>query len=301
MKLLNEYFERQSFRSIFLISLLLTVIIGILDHITGSEISSSLFYLPAIGVAAWYADHRAGNILSMIAAAVWMITDRTAGHYYSHELIFLWNGSVRLALFLIVSYLFASLRLRMKKIEELVFEDSLTGAVNSRAFYIRCEEEILRSARYTHPFSLVYMDLDNFKTVNDRFGNSTGDDLLRTVASVIKSVVRQTDVCARLGGDEFAILFPETAYEESGRAIEKIRNSLLNSINRADWPVTFSIGAVTFDVPPEEVQGAIKLADELMYMVKNSSKNNLIHARWDGTRLNYSDKMFSYQADILKS
>ncbi|MFA4915140.1 MAG: GGDEF domain-containing protein [Syntrophales bacterium] len=105
--------------------------------------------------------------------------------------------------------------------------------------------EIERSQRHKHPFTVTYFDLDNFKTVNDRFGHSMGDNVLCTVVRYAKTHLRKMDIVARLGGDEFAFLLPETDQVQARVAISKIQISLLDEMYRNDWPVTFSIGVLT--------------------------------------------------------
>ena len=101
--------------------------------------------------------------------------------------------------------------------------DFLTGVLNSRAFYQIATAEIQRSGRYGHPLTLAYIDLDNFKTVNDEFGHSTGDELLKTVARTFSDNLRSSDYVARLGGDEFAILMTETSAQAALNVVARIQ------------------------------------------------------------------------------
>jgi diguanylate cyclase (GGDEF)-like protein len=123
------------------------------------------------------------------------------------------------------------------------------------------------------PFSLAYIDLDDFKWVNDTPGHGTGDNVLRLVVESLEQSTRATDVVARLGGDEFAVLFPETGADAGSEAALHIRLVLLDSMRKNDWPVTFSIGMVTYNEPPASVDEMIKAADTLMYSVKETTKN----------------------------
>jgi diguanylate cyclase (GGDEF)-like protein len=102
------------------------------------------------------------------------------------------------------------LRSAMEREKEAARTDSLTGAMNSRAFGELATAELHRARRYERPFTIAYVDIDDFKAVNDRFGHSSGDTLLRLVAETMKHNSRAVDVIARVGGDEFVILFPET-------------------------------------------------------------------------------------------
>jgi len=145
--------------------------------------------------------------------------------------------------------------------------------MNSRFFYELAQMEIDRFQRYKHPFTLTYIDLDNFKAVNDQFGHSTGDQVLRTVIGSVKKHLRRTDVVARLGGDEFVLLLPETDQEPAYVVINKIRGDLLEEMRQQNWPITFSIGVLTCRVVPNTIDELIKMADDLMYSAKHDGKN----------------------------
>ena len=112
---------------------------------------------------------------------------------------------------------------------------------------------------------------------HDRFGHSRGDSLLRLVAMTIRSNLRKTDIVARLGGDEFVLLLPETGYEPAAAVLHKIHQLLLEKMQRCDFPVTCSIGAVTFLRPAESVEELIKRADACMYTAKKRGKNCMRH------------------------
>ncbi len=282
VSLLDGYFMKLSGLSAFFISLVFVLIVGLLDHWTGPEISFSLFYLFPIAFAAWYGRRGHGQIMCILSAVVWMAADIGAGHVHSHALIPLWNAIVRLGFFLIITGLLTRLRGTLHREQHLAHTDLLTGLANNRAFYEQVDLESERSRRYRHPLTIAYFDLDNFKTVNDQHGHDTGDIVLRTVGQVLRDHVRKTDVVARLGGDEFAGLFPETDYEAARSLIQKILPNLQDAMNQNDWPVTFSIGALVFSKPLDSARAMIKAADELMYRVKKGGKNHILIHKYDG-------------------
>jgi diguanylate cyclase (GGDEF)-like protein len=158
----------------------------------------------------------------------------------------------------------------------------LTGAANSRFFYKLAQMEIDRFQRYTHPFSLAFIDLDNFKFVNDQFGHAVGDQVLRTVVSSVKKHSRKTDTIARLGGDEFALLLSETNEESARIVLAKIQDMLLAEMREHNWPITFSIGVLTCNASPQTTDELVRITDELMYSVKKSSKNAIKYATYTG-------------------
>ena len=243
--------------------------IGILDFLTGYEFAFSLFYLIPISLLTWRLGQRAGIVASVASALVWLFTDVTAGNSYSHPFIYAWNTLIRLSFFVIVTLLLKSLEHE----RELAQTDYLTGALNLRSFLDLVRMEIYRFQRYEHPFTIAYIDIDNFKTVNDEIGHTAGDQVLRAVVNQARTHMRKTDVVARLGGDEFALLLPETSPETAQVVLSKIRSGMLVGMQQNNWPVTFSIGVLTcIDAPPAPDE-LLRLVDELMYSVKRGSKN----------------------------
>lgn len=262
---------------------LLLFVIGVLDYFSGSEISLSLFYVFPIAFIARVGDWKYGLISAIVSAVIWLSVEILVGTPYSHPAILYWNGLVRLSMFLLMAY---SIKLgRSLERETIVARtDFLTGAVNGRYFNELLEMEVQRVRRYPHPFTLVYIDIDNFKLVNDLFGHQKGDELLRSIASELKSHLRSTDIIARLGGDEFVMLLPSARQPEARLVISKVLPNLANAMKNGKWPVTFSMGAVTCVAPPHSAEQIIKMADDLMYEVKNSTKNDIRYATYRGGR-----------------
>jgi diguanylate cyclase (GGDEF)-like protein len=256
--------------------------IGILDYLTGYELAFSLFYLIPICLITWITSRRMGVIASLASASVWLTADILAGSSYSHPLILAWNTLIRLSYFVFTTLLLSSLRGALERERELAGTDYLTGAVNSRLFYELVHTEIDRLQRYSRTFTLAYIDLDDFKTLNDRFGHSVGDRVLRMVVSSAKMHLRKTDVVARLGGDEFALLLPEADQEAARVVISKVLNGLSEETGQYAWPVTCSIGVVTCGAAPPATDELVKMADELMYSVKRARKNAAAYAVYTG-------------------
>ena len=256
----------------------LIVAVGIIDFLTGYEIAFSLFYLIPISLVTWFSGRRLGLMSATASALTWHISDIAAGHPYASSAIHFWNAGIRVSFFFIVMALLSALKTALKRAEELSRIDHLTGAFNARFFLYLAQREMDRSRRYKHPLTMVYIDLDHFKTVNDQFGHHTGDEVLRAVANTASSQLRVTDVVARLGGDEFAVLLPETDQEDAQVVISKIQRSLLSEMRKNDWPVTFSIGVLTCTEIPGTVGEMIKMSDDLMYSVKENGRNNVSYS-----------------------
>lgn len=266
-----EYLRKQPKRSLVSLCLLLVIFIGICDFLAGPEIGFALFYLVPISLAAWFAGLTAGVILSVASALVWFVDNLLEGAEAFQHLPSVWNATVQLGFFLVIVFLQQALQQEQARARR----DPLTGIGNRRFFFELAESEMHRAKRYPHPLTVMYMDLDNFKTVNDRFGHEVGDTLLRMITKIINRNIRSTDTVARLGGDEFALLLPETDGASAGSVIDKIHTQLSTAMKRNGWPVTFSIGVVTFLTQPETVDDMVTLVDDLMYSAKKGGKDQV--------------------------
>jgi diguanylate cyclase (GGDEF)-like protein len=255
--------------------------VGVLDFLTGYELAFSLFYLFPVSLLAWLVSQRLGVLASFVSACVWLTADVAAGSSYSHPFIYAWNTLIRLSIFVITALLLATIKRTLKIEKNLARTDYLTGAANSLCFYDLLQMEIDRSQRYRHPFTLAYIDLDNFKVVNDQFGHSVGDQVLCAVVSAARKYLRKTDVIARLGGDEFALLLPETDQEAARVAVAKIQGGLLQAMQQNNWPTTFSIGVLTCCAVPDTTDELVRMTDELMYAVKRDKKNAIKYSTYD--------------------
>lgn len=247
---------------------------------TGPLVSASIFYLAPIFIATWYVGRLSGYVAASVSAALWLAADMIPRTEDLGWMLPAWNTFVRFSFFWIVVKLLVELKRRLELERELAATDPLTGANNLRAFCRIASAEIERSRRYGRPFSVAYMDLDNFKAVNDQRGHQIGDAVLRTVVQTLRTTTRRTDAVARVGGDEFAVLFPEMNIESARPAVDKIRRQLNQVMSERGWPVTVSIGVVTYTRPPENIEAMIGRADALMYEVKREGKDAATHAQW---------------------
>lgn len=254
-----------------------------LDYSLSWEYSLSLFYVIVIGFVSYHGGLIAGSLVAALSAIGWNATDYLTNIPYEHTSAFYWNTLIRLGMFFSFAYMMSYLKEELDLVEHLARRDALTGVVNRRHFHELAESEMHRSQRYGHPFTVVYIDLDGFKVVNDTLGHDAGDDVLRTVARTLQGNLRTTDVAARLGGDEFAVLLPETDGDAAKACLEKVQRHLLDAMETGRWAVTFSIGAVTFPTPPQSIDEVLALADSLMYSVKHGGKNAFRHEMFVAT------------------
>lgn len=278
----TESFARLPRPAWFLAGTIVVFLIGLTDYATGEEISFSIFYLLPVAMTTWFAGRKTGLFFAALSAICWLAADLLGGHRYSHPAIPYWNMMVRFGFFLIVLITLSRLKSALESERILSGVDPLTGVANTRAFRDRARDEIDRSRRYGRPFTLAYVDLDNFKAVNDRFGHSGGDNLLRLVTDIIRKNLRTTDIFARVGGDEFVLLLPETGQESARAVLDKLRDKVTSSLQEAQSPVTLSVGAVTYLSPPDSVDSMILQADNLMYQAKHSGKNRIRHEVYVG-------------------
>jgi diguanylate cyclase (GGDEF)-like protein len=270
---ITEYLGRWSKISIIALCLLLVVLVGIVDYLLGEQISAALFYLLPISISSWVVGRRAGFVMSIVSAATWISGDVVARQTTLHPLIHFWNTLMSFGFFWIVSYTLSALKTSLEQEKALARIDPLTGVINRRHFEELANMEIHRSKRFMRPFTAAYIDIDNFKIVNDRFGHDEGDKLLRHIADAMQRHLRETDIVARLGGDEFIVLLPETDYDHANMVFSKMNEYLIRLVNKQRWQVTFSIGVVTFVNPPGSVDEMIKNADALMYSGKRGGKS----------------------------
>lgn len=253
-----------------------------IDIFTGNEVICTLFYLIPIAIITWFFGRLLGIVAAILNAFAWAFADIMSGRLYSHIAIFYWNSTVVFGIFLVVALLLSALKYGLEHEKALARTDYLTGAFNRRSFNDFLQMDIERSRRYKHPFSIAYVDLDNFKTVNDQFGHGEGDLVLRTVTNQARNHLRITDICARLGGDEFAFLFPETGQEIVQIIISKLQVCLLGEMQKNKWPVTFSIGVLTCMNAPRTVDEIIEFIDSLMHAAKNEGKNAIKYCVYEG-------------------
>lgn len=280
--ILINFLENKSRPCLVLLSLTLIILIAVIDTQVPVEVFLSIFYLVPIYIASWFISRKAGVIASFASASAWLMVNYEQGFNHVHWLIPYWNATAALSFFSVTTYLLSELREALEKAEKLARVDALTGVTNRGYFVELANLELNRALRHQSHLTLAYLDVDNFKVINDQFGHPVGDHLLQLVAQTIKEQLRQSDVVARLGGDEFAILLPETDYDAAAIALRRIQAILLSLMQQHDWPATFSIGAVTFTRSPSSVEFMLEQADRLMYSSKHRGKNRLHHQVLDG-------------------
>jgi diguanylate cyclase (GGDEF)-like protein len=176
------------------------------------------------------------------------------------------------------------LRATLAELEKLVTTDALTDLPNRRSFFSRLQSEFTRSARYGRPLSLVMLDLDHFKDVNDTHGHMVGDAVLRHLSAIMRGCVREADMIARYGGEEFVILLPETERDGAAYIAERVRCEVDDAPYKLETGeivhVTVSLGVACIAAGEEipDIDKLLQNADEALYKAKNSGRNCIAFA-----------------------
>jgi len=169
----------------------------------------------------------------------------------------------------------------LQELEHQAKSDFLTGLANRRHFLELAELEIARAQRYDNWLSMLMMDIDFFKNINDTYGHKAGDLVLQKFATICKNILREIDVIGRMGGEEFAILLPETAGERALEVAQRLRQEIENTRvvwDNQDQPIQFtvSIGVATMATPQASVESILQEADTALYQAKNTGRNSVI-------------------------
>ncbi|HZX97291.1 MAG TPA: diguanylate cyclase [Myxococcales bacterium] len=268
--------------------------VGMLDYVTGPWVSFALLYvLPVLG-AAWWLGRGPALLAGMTAGIAWFEAEAW-GHRGEPTRYLLWNSMSRLLMLVAMAAMVVRIRddrRRLKQAnarlgelldgaEKLARTDPLTGLPNRRAFLERVSEELARAQRAGDPVCIAYLDVDNFKHLNDKRGHVEGDEFLKRVANAIRDTVRTSDVAARLGGDEFAVLFTDA----KRIAVEAMAQRLLARMRALGdrYPgmnLGASVGMAWFESPPDAPEKLLHRADGAMYSAKSAGKHRF--ALWTG-------------------
>jgi diguanylate cyclase (GGDEF)-like protein len=156
---------------------------------------------------------------------------------------------------------------------EMARVDELTGLHNRRALNEMITSEIKRCSRYGGVFSLIILDIDTLKPVNDTYGHLVGDEYIRQVGSIIQKAIRSTDRAFRHGGDEFCILLPQTTADDATRVAERVRQQIASVTSKTGTPITCSLGVASWPTSGPDVNDLINAADTALYQAKRHGGN----------------------------
>jgi diguanylate cyclase (GGDEF)-like protein len=275
MKRAEKDWEKLPIVAHWLIMALVLAAVAWIDLRTGEKIILSVAYMvPVVGLT-WFLGFRHGFIFSLLSIGVMFFVDVLLEHgglLQVHQEI---NAALRLPIFTFVNFLVARVRTQHEELRSLALTDRLTGLANSRQAFIYLERELAAAQRKGTAFTLVSMDADHFKQVNDTWGHAAGDEVLRQVGSILHSGMRKTDLAARIGGDEFILALPETGRAEAKLLLERLRAQLVAVMKSMGYPVTFSLGGCTFIRPTKSAEALLQESDKVLYQVKRNGRNKL--------------------------
>lgn len=277
---IRAFLEHRSARFIIFCGWITIILLGIIDRITGREFEFNIFYLLPLLFVTWFTDARIGVATSALATLVSGLSDWGLSPLSTNIFFQIWNSIIEFSFYLFFTLLLSTVRNRTRQLEEMATQDPLTGAANRRYFYELLKTEITRSRRYGTNISMAYIDVDDFKTINDTYGHVAGDELLIKVVSTLRLHMRSVDILARIGGDEFVMLLPQTNVNEAQQALKKMEQRLREDVSVNGTAVTFSIGVLTFNELPESVEQMVHAADAVMYAVKEKGKDHIRFESW---------------------
>jgi diguanylate cyclase (GGDEF)-like protein len=250
----------------------LFIAVGVLDRATSNALSLAAFYLFPILLVSWNCGRGWGLVFALASVGTQVVQAGLQDSPYIKP-VYLYIAYANVLLeYLIVVVLSGMLRKLYEQERHTARIDALTGAKNRKGFQEALAGEIARHERKGIAFCLAYIDLDNFKQVNDNHGHAEGDRLLKAVAEVSLETLRRSDTVGRIGGDEFAVILPETGRTEALFVVDKLQHKLRAVTRLRRWHVSFSIGVAVFDKSPGVATAAMEFADRLMYTAKRTSK-----------------------------
>jgi len=163
-----------------------------------------------------------------------------------------------------------------EKVEDLSNVDGLTGLYNRRYFQLTLERMLMEASRTGHPLSMIMLDIDHFKRVNDTYGHKAGDDVIRFLSRTLKNNIRKVDIAARYGGEEFVVLLHNTNVEGAARLAEKIRILVKDATINADGStlnITSSFGVSSYPSLSMSTGDLVKNSDQALYYSKENGRN----------------------------
>ncbi len=253
-------------RGILIASLIWIFTIFVLDIQIGLDVRLRVLYVFPLTALAIHSDRVAWVIVGFVLASIGEIIALIS--YHSPPVAKIIDGSIGIAGFILVVVLARTTRVNHLEALRQATHDALTELHNRRGFETITDLEIARQKRYGGVFSLVAIDLDGFKELNDSRGHRVGDMALGLIADVLRNHTRMSDSIARIGGDEFAILMPNTKNADCSIVCKQLSVKITRLMKDAGLATSASIGCVTFEYPPESTSDALNRADLAMYAVK---------------------------------
>ena len=245
------------------------------DYIThfNSLLEFSPFYLVPISFFSWFIGRNSGLAAATLSVAIGIVIRLQN----VPRAVQFWDALLWSVLYITATLMIVQLKRLYDNERNLSRIDPLTKVANRRALFEAASRAKRLSERNWTPLSICYVDLDNFKRLNDRLGHTAGDHALAITAATIAKALRPSDVVARIGGDEFAVLLPGAHRDDAANIMRRVERELQSAMNGSPWPVTFSIGIASFVPPLWSVSEMLAEADKAMYAVKYKGRNFPVH------------------------
>lgn len=247
--------------------------IAVIDYMTNNQTAITLFYAVTIVAVVWlswgYVAILAALLCGTLGCAIAHISSSPCSVTSSTRA---WTQS---SFYLIFTFALLALKYMQVQLKGISTMDPLTDLANSRYFLDVGAKELARAHRYKRAFSIIYIDIDDFRVINDSLGHQVGDGLLREIAKMAKLIIRKSDTVARLGGDEFALLLPETGEVAAKAAVARIIKRLSEIKAPDSRQITFSVGVITNTGQPGDFEDIVNIAKNLMHEVKHGGKNSV--------------------------
>jgi diguanylate cyclase (GGDEF)-like protein len=245
------------------------------DYIThfNSLLEFSPFYLVPISFFSWFIGRNSGlvaAILSVVIGVLIRLQNVPRAVKY-------WDALMWSALYITATFMIVQLKRLYENERHLSRVDPLTRVANRRALFEAASRAKRLAERNWTPLSICYVDLDNFKRLNDRLGHTAGDRVLAVTAAAIAEALRPNDTVARIGGDEFAVLLPGADREDAANIMRRVERELQSAMRGRRWPVTFSMGIASFVPPLWPLSEMLAEADKAMYAAKYKRRNFPVH------------------------
>jgi diguanylate cyclase (GGDEF)-like protein len=257
---------------VFAAPLLLLGAVSWIDYILGASVNLLALYFVPLLVAGWHLGKKGAVLFTALATAAWLAQVVASGAVQWSPLVWAINTLATATGFLVVAILVALLRNAIDRERDHARTDPLTGLANRRQLEEGAGVPLALCRRIGSAATMVSVDLDNFKAVNDTLGHQRGDDVLRAFGDILRRFVRTSDFAARMGGDEFCLFLPDTSALEGSVLMDRIRAAAEASPMFRSCDVSLSIGSYTEDPVHSELEAMLSAADARMYEAKRSRK-----------------------------
>jgi diguanylate cyclase (GGDEF)-like protein len=260
-------------RSVSVISITIVLLAFIFDIITKENIRLGVLYLFPVSIMSIHNGRSRGTLLLVLLAILCQITVLLSFNISINAKIV--ESIIKPISIVLVFLLSLEVREMHLMIMDIAIKDDLTGVLSRKSFELILDQEITRQKRYGGVFSLAYLDLDDFKKLNDTKGHQIGDEALIFLAGVLRDHTRKTDFAGRMGGDEFALLMLHTDDVNCGTICLNLSEIIKSQMISAGFNITASIGYASFEQSPESLVDALTKVDKIMYAAKTNGKGSI--------------------------